>query len=143
MKYRFLSTILFGLLLNNICFASDCTLINKYLTVSNKPKKEQVDVLEEIIQIRFPQNVKTIGSAINYILRFSGYSLITNKKIKPALKITLEKPLPIVDRQLGPMPLRTALIILAGESYNLSVDPLNREINFQLKPSYAKYLRRG
>jgi len=143
MKYRFLSTILFGLLLNNICFASDSTLVNKYLTVSNKPKKEQVNVLEEIIQIRFPQNVKTVGSAINYILRFSGYSLIADKKINPALQITLGKPLPIVDRQLGPMSLRTALTILAGESYNLSVDPLNREINFKLKPSYTKYLRRG
>ena len=55
----------------------------------------------------------------------------------------LAKPLPFVDRELGPVLLKDALMVLAGESFILTQDPLNREINFLLKPGYQKYIKRG
>ena len=144
MKLRLIIMILLGLLLSNFCLASeDVTQVSRYLTIKNKPKPEQINLMSQIVQIRFPQNVQTIESAMNYLLRFSGYSLIPNKRMNEALQLTLTKPLPTIDRELGPMSLRSALSILVGQGFNLVCDPINREVDFQLKPAYRKYLKRG
>ena len=136
--------ILLGILLSNLCLASeDATQVSRYLTIKNKPKQEQVNLMSQVVQVRFPQNIQTIGSATNYLLRFSGYSLISDKRMNQALRITIAKPLPIVDRDLGPISLRNALTTLVGQGFNLACDPINREVDFQLKPAYRKYLKRG
>lgn len=119
------------------------TTIGRYLTVEDKPKAAQVDLLSQTIQVRFPQNIQTIGDALQYVLRYSGYSLADTTKQSPALKNTLTKPLPLIDRNFGPMPLKDALITLAGPAFSLLQDPLNREVNFSVKPSFNKYGRKN
>lgn len=136
--------ILVAVIFNNICLASEnITQVSRYLTLENKVKPDQINPMNQVIQVRFPQNVQTIGSAINYLLRFSGYSLVINEKRNAGLRITLDKPLPIVDRELGPVSLKNGLSTLLGEGFHIVCDPINREINFELKPSYRKYLKRG
>ncbi|HVV68006.1 MAG TPA: hypothetical protein VHE99_03060 [Gammaproteobacteria bacterium] len=110
------------------------TTVGRYLSVDNKPTSAQRDLLSQIIQVRFPQPVQTIGDAMNYLLRFSGYSLVDETRQSIAMKNTLKKPLPLVDRSFGPMSLKDGLITLAGPAFTLMQDPLNREINFKLKP---------
>src|SRR5438105_4293072 len=99
--------------LNSATFA-DVTQVWRYTTVANIPNKSQTDLLSQIIQIKFPQNVQTIGESIEYLLRFSGYSLVSPNKMDDALKIISSKPLPLVDRELGPVTLRQGLITLTG-----------------------------
>lgn len=119
-------------------FAHDSkTMIGHYLSLENKPTEAQIDLLSQIIQVRFPQEVQSIGDAINYILRYSGYSLIDEGKQNAALKNTLKKSLPIIDRNFGPMSLKDALTTLAGPAFTLIQDPLNREVDFKLKPVAA------
>lgn len=135
--------VLSGLLfITSACFAreSNDVQIGRYTTVTAIPKKAQQDLLSQTVQVRFPQNVQTIGDAMNYLLRFSGYSLIPEAKQSQSLKLTLSKPLPAIDRDFGPMVLKDALITLAGSAFSLEQDPLNRQINFKLKPEYARYL---
>lgn len=127
---------------NISCLALEgVTQVSRYVTINNKPKPEQISLLTQVVQVKFPQNIQTIGMAVSYLLRFSGYSLIPENKMSPALLTMLSKPLPVVDRELGPVSLKDALMVLGGESFNLVQDPLNREINFLLKPGYQKYLK--
>jgi len=119
------------------------TAVGRYMSVENKPDTAQVDLLSQTIQVRFPQDVQTIGQAMDYLLRFSGYKLMPEDLQHQALKSTLHKPLPIVDRQFGPMPLKDALSTLAGPAFTLVEDPLNREVDFKLKSPFAKKTIRG
>lgn len=116
--------------------ADSMTQFGRYLTAINKPTLAQTDLLSQTMQVRFPQNVQTIGDAMNYLLKFSGYSLIDDNKRSDELKNTLSKPLPTVDRDFGPMSLKDGLSTLIGPAYSLVHDPLNRTINFDLKPQF-------
>jgi len=117
------------------------TSLGQYMTVENKASKAQIDLLSQTVAIRFPAEVLTIGDAMNYLLRYSGYSLVSEQQQSAALKTTLKKPLPLIDRHFGPMTLKEALTTLAGSAFTLIHDPLNREVNFQLRHQYAKYNR--
>lgn len=110
--------------------------VGRYLTVNTTPSHAQIDLLSQIIQVRFPSTVQTIGDAMQYLLRFSGYSLIGDDQMNLAFKTTLTKPLPAIDRNFGPMSLKDALTTLAGPAFTLAHDPINRTINFQLKPRF-------
>lgn len=113
--------------------------ISRYQTVSEKPSAAQIHLLSQTIQVRFPQNIQTVGAAMNYILRYSGYHLIPNTHMSQDLRSTLVMPLPAVDRNLGPMSLRSALNTLAGAAFYLLEDPLRRTVNFKVKPAYIKH----
>ena len=114
------------------------TQFGRYLTAINKPTMAQTDLLSQTMQVRFPQNVQTIGDAMNYLLKFSGYSLVDKNKMSSDLKNTLSKSLPTVDRDFGPMSLKDGLITLIGPAFSLVHDPLNRTINFDLKPQFKR-----
>jgi len=127
----------------NAVAKNETSQVSRYMTVTNKPLSSQRDLLSQTIQIRFQQSVQNIGDAINHLLRYSGYSLVMENQRGGALKNTLQKPLPLVDRELGPMSLKDALIILAGPAFTLVEDPLNREVDFHLKTSFSQKLHHG
>jgi conjugative transfer region protein (TIGR03748 family) len=81
-----------------------------------------------------------VGDAVNFLLKYSGYSLVSEPDINHALKITLEKPLPIVDKEIGPVTLKTGVKTLIGPAFYLTQDPVNRVIDFKLKPNYLKFI---
>src|SRR5262245_56876816 len=120
---------------NGIFASKPHSVTGRYLTVTNQPLPEQQDLLSQILQVRFPVEVQTVGDAMHYLLRYSGYSLIHETDQSAALKNTLKKPLPLIDRNFGPMSLKDALITLVGPAFTLVQDPLNREVNFTLKPN--------
>lgn len=111
--------------------------VSRYQTISTQAQSEQVDLLSPVIQVHFLSEIKTIGDAVNHLLRYSGYALVDNKQQSQDLKNTLKKPLPLVDRDLGPVALRQALALLIGPAFDLVIDPLNRTINFQLKTEFS------
>jgi len=114
------------------------TQFGRYLTAINKPTSAQTDLLSQTMQVRFPQTVQTIGDAMNYLLKFSGYSLVDKNKMSSDLQNTLSKPLPTVDRDFGPMSLKDGLITLIGPAFSLVHDPLDRTVDFHLKPGFKK-----
>lgn len=148
MKNRFKIMITLGITLMGIAplltlAGEKSTQVGRYLTVANKPKQAQINLMDQIIQIRFPQDVHTVGEAVNYVLRFSGYSLISEKDMQSEVKNTLEKPLPFIDREIGPVTLKDALTVLAGSAFHLSHDPVTRTINFKIKSQYAQLTKRA
>lgn len=142
MQRRFIAIILLGVLFNKICLADNVTPIGRYSTVVNKPKLSQVDLLSQPVQVRFAQSIQTVGDAVEYLLRFSGYSLIPEYQRSIPVKITLDKPLPVVDRELGPITLKEGLITLIGPAFYLIQDPVNRVVSFKLKSAYQKFINK-
>jgi conjugative transfer region protein (TIGR03748 family) len=139
MRIKLISLLLLGIIFSKLCFADESSSqIGRYLTLSNKPKFSQIELLSQIIQVRFPQNIQTINTAMNYILRFSGYELASQNNMGNEIKIMLNKPLPIVDRELGPMSIKDGLLVLAGPAFYLIEDPVNRLVIFRIKPNFQK-----
>ena len=60
--------------------------IGRYLVVAEKPQQEQQRLLNQQIQIKFPQNILTIQEAVEFVLQYSGYRLTD---LKFGLKIIL------------------------------------------------------
>jgi type IV pili sensor histidine kinase/response regulator len=116
---------------------ADTTQLGRYLTIDNKPKAAQLDLLSQEFQVRFPSSVQTIGDAMEYLLKQSGYSLISEAKRSAELKTTLSKPLPAIDRNFGPMKLKDGLSTLAGPVFTLVNDPLNRVVSFEIRKQFS------
>lgn len=118
--------------------AANITQINRYATVDNKPLRAQVNPLQAVQQVHFPQSVQTVGQAITYWLQYSGYSLVKVEKQPLSLQAVMQQRLPQIDRNLGPLTIKDGLEVLAGqEVFTLTQDPLLREVNFKLKPAFA------
>ncbi|OJY51439.1 MAG: hypothetical protein BGO90_06945 [Legionella sp. 40-6] len=116
--------------------AANVTQINRYATVANKPLAAQINPLLAVQQVHFPQEVQTIGQAIEWWLRFSGFSLISKEKQPESLHAVMRQALPQIDRTLGPLTVKDGLEVLVGQrSFALIEDPLLRQVNFKLKPS--------
>jgi type IV pili sensor histidine kinase/response regulator len=122
-------------------YAEDLTQIDRYSTVQNKPTLAQVNPLLAVSEFKFPASVKTVGQAIRMVLSNTGYELVASDHLSASAKDILEKPLPLTDRQLGPLSIKKMLTVLMGtEVFSLVVDPLHRRVNFEMKPAMSKLL---
>jgi conjugative transfer region protein (TIGR03748 family) len=114
-----------------VCFFSmsvgaDTVKTDRYTTVSLEPRADQQEPLYSVVNIRFSQNIKTVGEAINEMLKGSGYRW---SPTDADMKLN-ELELPSINRELGPIRLQDGLQVLAGSSWGLSADKLNRTISF-------------
>ena len=95
----------------------------------------QINPLLAVQKIHFPQEIQTIGQAVEWWLRFSGFSLVSKEKQPESVQMVMHQALPQVDRNLGPLTIKDGLEILVGQSsFMLVEDPLLRQVNFRLKP---------
>jgi len=116
--------------------AANVTQVNRYATVDNKPLPAQVNLLLAVQHIHFPQEIKTVGQAIEYWLRYSGLRLSAQDKQSASLQMLMRQPLPQIHRHLGPLTVKDGLDVLAAKDvFSLTHDPLLREINFKLRNS--------
>ena len=111
--------------------------VSRYGTIAVVPSDAQINPLQAIVQIHFPPETKTIRQAIEFLLNNTGFNLASQAQLSPEVISTLSKLLPIVDRNLGPITINQALtVLMGGNVFNLKVDELNREVNFNLQPQY-------
>lgn len=122
--------------------ANDVTQINRYATVANKPLVAQVNPLLAVQQIHFPQEIKTVGEAIEWWLHYSGFALVSKESQPNGFQAVMHKTLPQIHRTLGPLTIKEGLEVLAGQQvFVLIVDPLLRQVNFKLKPAYQSAVK--
>lgn len=122
--------------------ANDVTQINRYATVANKPLVAQVNPLLAVQQINFPQEIKTVGEAIEWWLHYSGFTLVSKERQPDGFQAVIHKTLPQIHRNLGPLTIKEGLEVLAGQQvFVLIVDPLLRQVNFKLKPAYQSAVK--
>ncbi|WP_046338073.1 PilL N-terminal domain-containing protein [Xenorhabdus bovienii] len=107
---------------------------DRYLLIDTSPEVAQRYPLEQVINLKVPTSLKpTVGEAIHYALRQSGYRLCS---ISSQADTLYQKPLPVVQYQLGPIRLSTALQVLAGPAWQLEVDEVQRVICHSLRAGY-------
>lgn len=110
--------------------------INRYQTVDLKAHPGQMALLTQTVQTRFAPQVENVGEALALLLQPSGYVLVPEAERSLALQQTLTKPLPAIDRTLGPLSLKDALLVLVGPAFNLVDNSLARTVNFTVKSAY-------
>ena len=107
--------------------------LSRYTTAAASPDAAQLDPLESVVQLSLPRaNVQTVGDAIAYLLLRTGYRLAAPETADAQTRAVLAMPLPEVHRRLGPYSARTALTVLLGRPYVLSVDPMLRTVSYRL-----------
>ncbi|MCV9879287.1 PFGI-1 class ICE element type IV pilus protein PilL2 [Brenneria izbisi] len=111
---------------------------DRYTLVSTRPADSQRDPLNQMIDISMPQQlVRTVGDGFRYLLLESGYSLCPSTSIM--FTELLSRPLPGVQRSIGPVRLSEALQVVAGPAWRLRVDDVNREVCFILRDEYRSF----
>jgi conjugative transfer region protein (TIGR03748 family) len=141
MNYKLKRCALSSLLCLSIVFGittsfAQNVIIGRYLSVIEKPQSAQTRLLQQQIQIKFPQNILTIKQAVEFMLQFSGYRLADIKQLNQHARAMLSQPIPEIDRTLDPMTLEQGLTTLVGNPFYLLVDPVHRLVGFKLKNQY-------
>lgn len=118
----------------------EVTREGRYTLVSVKSADAQRDPLNQLIDITMPVSlVNSVGDGFRYLLFQSGYSLCGRYGAEFAE--LLNRPLPAVQRRLGPVRLSEALQVVAGQAWRMTVDEVNREVCFVLRDAYLAQAR--
>ncbi|EFQ7342086.1 hypothetical protein HZ430_003399 [Salmonella enterica] len=113
----------------------EVTRSGRYTLVSVKSADAQREPLNQLIDITMPgQLVNSVGDGFRYLLFQSGYSLCG--RYGADFAELLKRPLPAVQRKIGPLRLSEALQVVAGPAWRMSVDEVNREVCFVLRDAY-------
>lgn len=107
----------------------------RYTLVSTEPTTEQRDLLAQIIEVSIPSNLNpSVQEAMHYVLQRSGYALCPAAE---PVKVLFTRPLPAAHYRLGPIPLRSALQVLAGPAWQLTTDEVSRSVCFEQQKTEA------
>ena len=113
--------------------AEGLSTIHRYLTVKNTPTTAQINPLNTVQTIHFPTSIQTIGDAVNYWLRHSGYHLANKEKLPNSLLMLFKQPIPQVHKNLGPLTIAQGLKVLVGpKHFLLRKNDITREVRFSL-----------
>ena len=101
----------------------------RYTLVNTEPTTEQRDLLAQIIDVSIPSSLSpSVQEALQYVLQRSGYSLCP---VSASVKVLFTRSLPAAHYRLGPIPLRSALQVLAGPAWQLTTDEVSRSVCFE------------
>ena len=78
----------------------------------------------------------TVGQALPQLLEGTGWRLAENYAADVRIYRLYNQPLPEYKLRIGPMPLDKALTSIAGEGWELVVDPVNRLVSFEVRERY-------
>ncbi|EJJ4075273.1 TcpQ domain-containing protein [Salmonella enterica] len=118
----------------------EVTREGRYTLVSVKSADAQREPLNQLIDITMPVSlVNSVGDGFRYLLFQSGYSLCG--RYGADFAELLNRPLPAIQRRLGPVRLSEALQVVAGPAWRMTVDEVNREVCFVLRDAYLAQAR--
>ncbi|HCN8310721.1 PFGI-1 class ICE element type IV pilus protein PilL2 [Escherichia coli] len=124
-----LLTALLLFIFNGVAAASPATpevvRYDRYLLVSTSPQQPP---LEQLTALSVPPGFHpTVGEALQYMLRDSGWSLCLADARRAQL---YGLPLPLSQYNTGPLRLNAALQLLAGQAWRVITDENHREVCF-------------
>ena len=103
--------------------------VGRYSYLAPVATVEQANPLNVVVSLKLPQQIENVGTAIEFLLRRSGYRLATHVN-KEATALLYELDIPAVHRDLGPITLANALQTLTGPEWELKINKLTRKITF-------------
>lgn len=116
---------------------SEALQVARYSTIAPVPRAAQINPLDAVVTVVFPEQLTTVDEALHYVLRRSGYRMASAEATDPAASVLARQPLPDVHRKLGPITVERALGTLAGPAWSMVVDPVHRLVSFELAQEYT------
>ena len=107
------------------------TQIGRYSVIAVAPTAGQQDLLAVTRSITIPDDIKTVGDALHWLLRDSGYRLADHAVLSEDAIDMLDLPLPNAHRAFEPMPLKAVIGLIVGPAFHLVQDPVHRLIAFE------------
>lgn len=103
---------------------------------------EQMDVMQSVVRTTIPDQIKTVGAALGYLLKPYGYQLDDEDDEPKSLDfyLLLTRPLPESHRTIDPMTLNDALAVLGGDSFDVIINPVLRTVRYRLKSGLQDYV---
>lgn len=106
----------------------------RYTLVELVPEPAQRDLMRQVIEVAIPPSFDaSVGDALRHVLLRTGYRLCDAADAAPLFAL----PLPAAHLRLGPLPLRDALLALAGPAWQLSIDDSARQVCLQRRVTAA------
>jgi type IV pili sensor histidine kinase/response regulator len=105
--------------------------VDRYSVKVVGPTVGQIDLLAVTSPVVIPSDIETIGDALGWLLRDSGYRLASEAVLTSDTKKMLELPLPAVHRRFESMSLKTAIALMVGPAFHIVQDPVHRLIAFE------------
>lgn len=115
-------------------------LDSRYVNAQAVPEPGQRDLLSNIVELEFPDQIHNVGRALKFVLEHYGFRLADCQTVIQEQYLLFMLPLPSPHRQLGPVTLSDALSILGGKGFVHSVNPVNRTVCYQLREEYQHYV---
>jgi type IV pili sensor histidine kinase/response regulator len=107
------------------------TQIGRYSVIAVAPTAGQQDLLAVTRSITIADDIDTVGDALHWLLRDSGYRLADHDVLSEETIDMLDLPLPNAHRAFEPMPLKTVIGLMVGPAFHLVQDPVHRLIAFE------------
>jgi conjugative transfer region protein (TIGR03748 family) len=103
----------------------------RYSVIHPRPSSGQQDLLAVAVRLRVPDEITTVGGAVEWVIRDSGYRLAASDQLNAGVKDMLALPLPKAHRQFQPLPLKAVITLLAGPAFVPVHDPVHRLLAFE------------
>ena len=111
---------------------------SRYTRIDPQVTPSQNNILSYKRKRAFPhKSVSTVGQAMRIWLRGTGYSLAYMHPDQNVYQL-LQLSLPNVHRTLGTVSIESGLKALAGDPWELVIDPVHRLVSFSLPAGYAQ-----
>ncbi|WP_287018164.1 FimV/HubP family polar landmark protein [Cycloclasticus sp.] len=119
-------------------------LESRYISAQVGPEDAQTDLLKSIIDIQVPEQITTVGGALDYLLRPYGFQLDVSHEVDEQPEVDeqyllLVLTLPEPHRKLESMTLMDALITLGGKSFRPLINPVKRSVRYQLREGFGQF----
>ncbi|WP_225760272.1 pilus assembly protein PilL [Leclercia sp. Marseille-Q4284] len=92
---------------------------------------QYVDPLTVYMRTVWPEDVKTVRQAVDYLLEPTGYRLVTSYPAPREAALLVDKPIPAIAKMHRTMPVLDALQLLAGLDSYVVVDHVHHLVSFQ------------
>lgn len=147
-KWVVILTIVFALPLTVQADTTDTAdsriLESRYLSAQVGPEDAQTDLLQSIVDLRVPEQITTVGEALDYLLRPYGFQLNDAHEVDEQPEVDeqyllLVLTLPEPHRDLGSMTLMDALTTLGGKSFRPLINPVKRSVRYQLREGFGQF----
>ncbi len=107
------------------------TQIARYSVLQPSPALEQQDVLAVAAPLHIPEEIDTVGGAVEWVLNPSGYRLVSSDQWSTEVKDLLNLPLPNARRRFEALSIKDIIALLVGPAFVLVHDPVHRLMSFE------------
>jgi len=108
--------------------AAEYERMGRYYDVKISMTTAQMDPLQQLVVIEFPETVNSLANAYEFLLMPTGYSLASEQNLDLNFVRLMNKALPISQRRIKGT-VSEILQVLAGSNYVVVRDPLERTIS--------------